>query len=505
MSDYFCISVTFLEPRFHGRGDGGEPEWPPSPLRLYQSLVAANTDRIGELAHALTWFEEQKPPTIFAPRFEHGAPYRLSVPNNAMDIVGKAWSRGKYFEQGNDNDPAKHRTMKTVCPIHLIDGDVVHYCWELSDPSFLDGETHDRLVGAAERIHTLGWGIDTVIGTARILTSAQLKRLAAERWKLSDALTNNMLRTPIAGTLDALRSRHALFLKRVDIKKKHFTPVDPLSHFEMTYYRRCGDPRGRPHVIFHLRDESNSFISYPQARLIHIAGMVRHQALEAMRDSPPPWIENVAEWLDSYVAGHVKNRDAHRQLSYIPLPSIGHPHADYEVRRALISAPVGDEHILHHLAIRLNGSQLFPLRGDEFGQGSPPTLVRIGRDRVTSRYTGRANIWTSITPVILPGHNDRKKAKTVKLIEKALVQSGIEQPCSYEWREVSWFPKAVSAHKYDREKRRIGFVRPDHLLNYSAVHLKIRFTDGLYVPGPMVIGAGRHVGLGTMAHAPDNG
>jgi len=41
MSSHFCISVTFLDPAFHGRADGGEPEWPPSPLRLFQSLVAA--------------------------------------------------------------------------------------------------------------------------------------------------------------------------------------------------------------------------------------------------------------------------------------------------------------------------------------------------------------------------------------------------------------------------------------------------------------------------------
>ena len=38
MSDYLCITVRFLQPYSHGRGDGGEPEWPPSPLRLFQAL-----------------------------------------------------------------------------------------------------------------------------------------------------------------------------------------------------------------------------------------------------------------------------------------------------------------------------------------------------------------------------------------------------------------------------------------------------------------------------------
>ena len=29
MSEYLCISVTFLDPLFHGKGDYDQPEWPP--------------------------------------------------------------------------------------------------------------------------------------------------------------------------------------------------------------------------------------------------------------------------------------------------------------------------------------------------------------------------------------------------------------------------------------------------------------------------------------------
>ena len=67
MSDYLCIAATFLDPRFHGRGDGGEPEWPPSPLRLVQAIIAAHADDIGndgDLDRALTWRELQEPPLI---------------------------------------------------------------------------------------------------------------------------------------------------------------------------------------------------------------------------------------------------------------------------------------------------------------------------------------------------------------------------------------------------------------------------------------------------------
>ena len=125
MSDYLCIAVTFLDPRFHGRGDGGEPEWPPSPLRLLQAIVATNVYDIGndgDLDRALKWLERQEPPLILAPTHEEGVPYCLSLPNNAMDIVAKAWSRGNYFG-GGDANPAKHRTMKTIRPVRMVDGD----------------------------------------------------------------------------------------------------------------------------------------------------------------------------------------------------------------------------------------------------------------------------------------------------------------------------------------------------------------------------------------------
>jgi CRISPR-associated protein Csb2 len=143
------------------------------------------------------------------------------------------------------------------------------------------------------------------------------------------------------------------------------------------------------------------------------------------------------------------------------------------------------------------------LRGDEFAGSDPPLLVPIRHDNVARFYTQPANAWASVTPVILPGHDDHKPEKTRKLIEKALAQSGIEQPCQFEWSAFSRFPKSFSAHKYDRDRKPTGYIRPNHLLAWTAVHLKLRFNDGVRVPGPLAIGAGRHCGLGILAAIDD--
>ena len=495
MSDYLCVSVTFLDARFHGRGDGNEPEWPPSPLRLFQSLVAANSESIGddgESDAALCWLERQPPPIIFAPRSDVGEPFRLSVPNNAMDIVGRAWSKGNYFGSGDAN-PATHHTMKSVRPVRMIEGDTVRYLWPLSGSEPATEDVVEALVHAAGRIFALGWGIDMVVGRGEILTTSQLDGIAGECWKPNDNANLGTFRIPVSGTLAAVKSRYESFLNRIDTLG--FTPVDPLTHFDSVSYRRSTDTLARPYVVFELRND-DSFFRYPQRKLIHIAGMVRHLAIELMKSSPPSGVGD--DWVEIFIAGHARpGSKEHRQLSYLPLPSIGHAHTDPSVRRVMIVAPLGDDRLLHRLARLLAGQRLKPTRRTQLDQ--QPTLVRVRRDNVARLYTKPAVSWASVTPVILPGHDDHKPIKTRKLIERAIQQSDIDQPCEFEWSAFSHFPKSLSAHKYDRDKRETGYIRPDHLLTKTAVHLKLRFNDDLKVPGPLVIGAGRHCGLGLLA------
>jgi len=274
-----------------------------------------------------------------------------------------------------------------------------------------------------------------------------------------------------------------------------------LTRFQISGYRRSTDPITRPYAVFELRHDNGEFCRYPQRKLIHIAGMVRHLAKEAMQQSPPAGVGG--GWVERYVAGH---RDAddreHRQLSYLPLPSIGHRHADQIVRRVMITAPIGDDGWLEHIAQRIAGQRLVPERDNQFGDAGPPMLVRVYRDNVARFYTQPANRWASVTPVILPGHDDKKPAKTRRLIEATLAQSGIEQECEFEWSAFSRFRKSFSAHKYNKEGKPTGYLRPGYLPTQTAMHMTLTFNDDQEVDGPIAIGAGRHCGLGLFATAP---
>ncbi len=509
MISYFCISIRFLQPYVHGRRDSGVSEWPPSPLRMMQALIAAGDGRWNErislerVQPALRWIESLPPPQIVAPKGTRcSQAYRLYVPDNVADKVAGAWCRGR------DASIADYRVEKDVAPL-FIDREAVYYLYELRESSPDQDESIRTLTAAARSITHLGWGIDMAVGDAAVLTLEQAAGLEGIRWRPSP-VGGVPLRVPKPGSLDDLVRKHHDFLNR--LVGGGFRPVPPLRAFDIVRYRSENEVAQRPFRLFELRNLDGSRCRYPHRRLMHLAGMVRHLATEAMKLDPPRGVGG--DWVESYVAGHADgNSRNHRQFSYLPLPSVGHEHADPGVRRVMIAAPVGDEAWLEHLARWLSGQRLQPERGDEFGMDQdgkpnpPPLLVpmRHDRDGVVRRYTASASVWHSFTPVILPGHDDHKPDKTRVLIERALRQSGIEQPCEFEWSPFSRFRKSYSAHKYDRNGKLQGYFRPNYLLSQTAVHLTLRFHDGseqkrpVEVPGPITVGAGRHCGLGLFA------
>jgi CRISPR-associated protein Csb2 len=347
-----------------------------------------------------------------------------------------------------------------------------------------------------ERTVALGWGIDVVVSQCRVLSSAEPVGEGLERWSATQGLAASSLRCPVPGSLDALMARHSAFLNR--LADDTFHPVSPLTTYRAVGYGRPSDSAGRSVACFELIQDDGSFYRHSQRDLIHIAGMVRHVAIETMKKAPPTGV--AADWVETYVAGHARPGDKeHRQFSYLPLPSIGHRHVDPSVRRVMIAAPLGDDRFLEHLARRLTGLQLEPEPGTNLS-AEPPALARVTYDKVARYYLEPSDTWASVTPVILPGHDDHKPGKARKLIEAALRQSGVEHACEFEWSSFSRFPKSLSAHKYGKDKKLAGYRRPHHLEGLTAVHLVLRFSDDVDVPGPLAIGAGRHCGLGMMAH-----
>src|SRR4051794_33235045 len=83
------LTVTFATSRYHGRSSESELEFPPSPSRLFQALIAGSHCGAYDLIHrnkrdcVLQWLESLEPPVIETPVIcKTGIGITNYVPNN---------------------------------------------------------------------------------------------------------------------------------------------------------------------------------------------------------------------------------------------------------------------------------------------------------------------------------------------------------------------------------------------------------------------------------------
>ena len=158
----------------------------------------------------------------------------------------------------------------------------------------------------------------------------------------------------------------------------------------------------------------------------------------------------------------------------------------------LIAEPYGGDGMQAYWARqRLRGQVLV---NQQVGPVSVLSIAEADDDSVFAAYTKSARAWTSVTPVVLPGFDDGKYNKALRLVRKAIEQAGLRPEAieDIELRPAPFWPGAQHAAAY---------FRPEYLRGQPAWHVRLQFYDE--VPGPLAIGAGRHFGLGLFAALPE--
>jgi CRISPR-associated protein Csb2 len=550
MPSHFCITIRFLQPLSHGRGDSGEPEWPPSPLRVFQALVAAAAARWNERMRleyakpALQWLAKQRPPTVVAAiGVPSGATYRLYVPDNVGDRVAKSW-RGGHAKASI----ADYRTEKDVRPTLLV-GDAVRYLYPIDDEA--EFATHrDTLTAAAKSITHLGWGVDMVAGDAAPIQEVEAAKYVGERWQPTTDGAGLRLRVPRRDennaerdTLSALMQKHTAFLNRLD--NDNFAPVPPLTAFDIVGYRRDTDLVERPLAVFEVQRTVAELASLPagQSRFrpfdpvrtpafartpgahdpcgtVVVAGLVRHATAQAAQEQG--WS---AERVREFVLGHGEQgaqATTDNRLMYLPLPSIT-PLRVESIRRVLIAAPPGED--LTRVRQLLNGRELISR-----GRSDPVAMLAVSSpsDTTVTPYLRASRVWSTVTPVVLPGFDDpdgvRRRLQSrdttnpmhaeekrrqlaaldrrvCDLLLRAFQHAGVgaglmslekldSGEAGLEWRDVGFRPGLDLARRY-------YLATPQ----YPRYHVRVRFAHP--VRGPLAVGAGRYRGLGLFATEDD--
>jgi CRISPR-associated protein Csb2 len=521
MAKHLCISIHFLGGEFHGRGDHGESEWPPSPLRLFQALVAAGARLEGGIRQeALQWLERQSAPSIVSSGRAAVQPrgYRTYVPDNVGDIVATAWAKGA------EKDISGFRTDKFIRPLYLEEGAGVHYLWHLPGSAEPDIAL---LVSMARAVSHLGWGIDLVVADAAVLTDKQTSRLNGERWLPSESLGGNPLRVPVAGTLEDLKTRYEAFLERVSLDSRVFKPVPPLTRFTLTTYRRVSEMTRPPFAVFALRrPDDRGFAAFaPTRRGLHLSGMLRYVARQPDFAATLGWDDNKVA---SFILGHGEPRGdgthvpvGDCRLVILPLPSIEYRGAKKgktvgAIRRVLVTVRgTIDNAEFGRMVNNLEGRELID---EKTGQVVAFLRRQLDNDGAITSYFTESSAWTSVTPVILPGYDDpgklRRRLNTGKLTagEKANIvlklEARIDSLLRKALRQAGCPDETVNNAQL--QWRGAGFIRgvdlasqyavPDQHRRHRRLHVRIDWQNPegrpLELPGPFCVGGGRFTGLG---------
>jgi CRISPR-associated protein Csb2 len=510
---HLILTVRFLDTYFHGRGDGGGTEWPPSPMRVFQGLIAAAA-RLGRgepderAAAAFRWLEElEGPSVIVAPLARTGAPYSLSVPNNAMDIAARAWVRDPDTT-AKEADPRTHRTMKEIRPVLLSD-EAVHYLWPLTAEA---PEHIDAISRTARSLSALGWGIDVVVGDASLISAAEVEELPGEQWLPVANASGDGLRVPVSSSFADLKRRHTAFVTRIG--KEGFVAPPALTAYRKVEYRRATDPARRPIAAFSLlKPDGSGFRSFDAAcKALTVTAMMRRAA----SDAATGW-KFGKEHADAFILGHPAREE---RFAFLPLPSVEvRGEAGLRrigaVRRLLLTSFAGSCTGEFDWARRnLPGRELFPE-----GSLEPAALLSLlpESDPMVQQYVRAASEWATVTPVVLPGFDDpshwrrrlgervdaaeqrslleRLDRRIEGLLRKAIVQAGFSEELAknadLEWRKTGFSAGVELAERYGV---------PAHLKRFPRYHVRLRWRDRegrpVKVPGPVCLGGGRFYGAG---------
>lgn len=468
-----CISVTFLTGRYHGE------EWPPSPGRLYQALVAAvMTCGYQELEPvidpALRWLEHQSAPRIRCCASMRLGAYRIAVPNNDMDVVAWEWQQGRH------KDIAVLKTMKQVSPWCLPEtGPHVQYIWSVGK----DEPPINALRSATHLLHTLGWGLDMAYAD---LVPEQPGGVLYE-----PAESGERRLTPIPGTLDDLKAAYKRF--QVRTKGRGVDSFTRASMLTSQAYRRAGEEY-RPVACFRLLmpEDATKVKAVRWEDCQKVAAWLRHRAAEELRN------EYDEKTIEEYVQGHIDSTGGNKsqRLSYVPLPTIYGKYADGFIRCAMIVEPAGESgDVTDVIGKKLTGAILTGSDGQQECCLAPPEQG----DWTFRQYLPATSyrVWQSVTPVILHGYNTSSRGvisveKTEQLLLRAFSMAGFREEQIERFAFQTGPLLAGSKHA-------AAMRVPAHLTGYPRVHVEVRFANG--VRGPVLAGIGRHYGIGLFAAA----
>jgi len=512
------ITVRLHDGRFHGRRRDGSDEWPPSPARLFQALVAgvARGSLGKEERAALGWLEKLEEPVIAAPTNKPGQGFDNFVPNNDLDSVG-----------GDVRRIGDIRTRKVIKPRLFDAATPFLYAWTF-DPG--DEAEAQAVAQMTDGIYQLGRGVDMAWAIAEVVESAELdQRLEAFPGAIyrpcKGGEGETALDCPEPGSLESLCKRYKANGQRFtavgeDDQAKLLFSQAPRPRFRSVHYNSPST-----YLSFDIRDTAPPDAPSASWPLDRIAMLVQKLRGELSADGTP--ISGAAKrlWdalpdrrgeISGVMIGlNATEADKARRVRILPLPSIGDPHADHAIRRVIVEAPANCPLLVDDIAWAFSGLEVVPCTVD---QSTGEILGRVqlvpADDRSMLDHYGiqtqeGARVWRSITPLALSEAVGRRrieparrraeaKSSPERLAEHQRAAGAVLHALRHAGVRASAASVQVQREPFGAKGSRVELFSPGTRFAKERLwHAEITFATP--VQGPLVLGDGRYAGLGIMS------
>ena len=460
--------------------DSMAPDWPPQPDRIFSALVAAWASR-GEddkEAEALMWLEKQSVPRILASDAEPRTSAIVYVPPNDPRIDRQKTAKSVL--------PSMRSRQPRRFPATRPHDATVLVLWDGAEPE------EDNLVGLqrlASDVSNVGHSASLtrcrflLDRNAEVPNDASMpeRRIYPGRF---DELRRSydLERRPLPGGLVAPSSKEGL--ERTNFFGESWLLLE---HVE----GKMPDIRACANLSKHLR--ATLLSGYKRIGL--------------------------GNEIPEIVSGHAadgKPSHAHH-LAIAVLPFVGFPHADGHVMGFAIIPPQ-DSDILDDDVFRKALRELAPV-DENLGRRKLTVNTKEGTDSETAfsihlsptfeppigkrsldpeLYTRSSSTFGTVTPIALDRHLKKKGAERQEEMAAQIVAAcrnvGLPEPEAVVPDKHSAIEGAASAYASGKSPSWMRWSLPSSLTSRQLTHAVIRFPQP--VDGPVILGAGRFMGLG---------
>ncbi len=439
-------------------------EWPPHPDRFFSALVQAWGD-LGEPdsgRQALHWLERAGPPRISA-----GSILEANTVTRYVPVNDKLGGRGQGVIQGTG---ILRTRQPRIIPQSALDTPVAVLSWPESAPP---QDVREALANLAAQISHLGHSSSLV---QVCLTDAPPPGLSL--WQ-PDPDGEWSFRVPFPGRLEELRAAYS--------RRRNAVSWPPTGLF--LNYARVGE-RVRPPQGHHgemipfrvIRDGP----PIPVESCLRVLTVWRKALMQA---APQP----VPEILSGHAPGSRPEQPipaSGPHLALIPLPDVGHLFARGHLLGVAAVLPrqiSAEDRNVSLLAL----SRVNHLTLGELGvvQLEAADALETRRALQPATWIRPSRVWASVTPVVLGKFpRDLFSEETCRIVEEACEIAGLPRPSRVDIAGVPWIAGSVPSVRFPGLPARPG--KPAR----ARLHVRVEFD--VPVRGPVLIGAGRHLGYG---------